>query len=35
MDGEDSEFEELHVPEAVGLAFHELDLVVGAFKRAC
>ena len=34
MDAEDFEFEELVVAEAVGLAFHGLDLGVGAFQGA-
>jgi hypothetical protein len=34
MDRQDLEFEELVVPESVGLPFHGLDLVVGPFKAA-
>ena len=34
MGGHDLEFEESHIPEAVGLPFHGLDLVVGAFQGA-
>ena len=32
MDGVDFEFEELDVAEAVGLAFHGFDFVVGALE---
>ena len=34
MYGEDFEHEKLRVSESVGLAFHGLDLVVGALQRA-
>jgi len=34
MDEGESEFEVLHVPEAAGLTFKDLDLVVHAFERA-
>ena len=34
MDGEDSEFEELLVTQAVGLSLHGFDLVVCSFERA-
>ncbi len=34
METEDFEFEELTISEAVGLSFHGLDFVVGAFQRA-
>jgi hypothetical protein len=34
MDTEDFQLEELVIAESVGLAFHGLDLVVGAFQRA-
>jgi len=35
MEGEDFEFKEFHIPEAVGLAFNGFDFVVGAFQEAC
>ena len=34
MEAEDFEFEELGITEAVGLALHGFDLVVGALQRA-
>lgn len=34
MDGVDSEFEELVIAVAIGLALEELDPGVGAFERA-
>ncbi len=34
MDSEDFESEELVIAEAIGLAFHGLDLVVGPFQRS-
>lgn len=34
MDGQDLEFEEFSIAEAVGLAFHGLDFIVDAFERA-
>ena len=34
MDRKDLQFEELHVPEPVRLAFHRLDLVVRPLHRA-
>ena len=34
MKGEYFEFEEFHISESVGLAFHGFDLVVGALQGA-
>ena len=34
MKGQDFEFEEFQVTEAVGLAFHGFDLVIGALQGA-
>src|SRR3989339_670427 len=33
MNGKDLELEEIDIPKAVGLALHDADLGVGAFKR--
>ena len=35
MDREDLEFEELVISEAIGLAFHGLNLVVETLQGAC
>jgi len=33
MDSKDFEFKEFRISEAVGLAFHGFDFVVGSFQR--